>query len=752
MDSEENLLNSIKKLFSTPIQINYSNDINQYDENTLYEFYKLFSVFKYNDNKSITFNEIEQYLKDYSFLNIKLEQVNELIEKITKKKVKEINKDLYFNCMNILKNNLNNKLIENSKGIKIFPEEELNEPELNNFHNLLDYSNIIIKSNESLVVINKKIIDSQIQNDKILFEYYNKYFNTMIYSIEVYIFEIQKIYNEQKQKFDYYNDRIETKIKLLMDNNNNLENKYKSLKEDYEKNSKENLQNLYDELHDYKNQNENFQNEIINLKNELNESKKNLIDYENKFNLLEINKNDLILKYNRLEKEKEILDNHYNKLLVEFNNKLFIEQQEKDKKKEELEKSKNNNLTEEQKNLIEMNKEILTSYMIERENYCNQLEEINKGLKKQIEDLEKKQEFYEKEFSNLKIENNTIKLQNDRLKEQNEDLNRDLDSYKIGKKNLLSSLLKDDEDFNINNNNDLKNINLINKNKNNINNILIKQNLTPIYIKNTYRKDISKNNIRKENFDYLGLKMEENILQQLEDDYFNPNGTLCFSELIKYLDQDKKQTECILFITQSFYYFFNTSTYEKCFSIQIKNLRTINASTNNNIISLTFENGEIVIFEIFRILELIKFFKTLNEIQKEIKYTININKYNNQNFEKNNKKNYTNSPYYGNVIISGYMEKKYDNIFQKSFLKRFVALTQLGLIILDEPQGKPLEIINPLFSKIEEFNYKEEYYFELNIGKIKHVFSVKNNYLRKRWRYEIENWILSIYNDKIITI
>ena len=120
MDSEENLLNSIKKLFSIPIQINYSNDINQYDENTLYEFYKLFSVFKYNDNKSITFNEIEQYLKDYSFLNIKLEQVNELIEKITKKKVKEINKDLYFNCMNILKNNLNNKLIENSKGIKIF--------------------------------------------------------------------------------------------------------------------------------------------------------------------------------------------------------------------------------------------------------------------------------------------------------------------------------------------------------------------------------------------------------------------------------------------------------------------------------------------------------------------------------------------------------------------------------------------------------------------------------------------------------
>ena len=98
------------------------------------------------------------------------------------------------------------------------------------------------------------------------------------------------------------------------------------------------------------------------------------------------------------------------------------------------------------------------------------------------------------------------------------------------------------------------------------------------------------------------------------------------------------------------------------------------------------------------------------------------------------------------------MKKQYDNILQKSFLKRFVALTNLGLIVLDEPQGKPLEIINPLFSVIEEFNYKKEYCFELTIGKIKHIFSVKNNNLRKRWKDELEKWTLSIYNDEIVTI
>ena len=496
---EKSLENSIRQLFSSQIQINYSNDINDYDEDTLYEFYKLLCVFKYNDNKSIILYEIEQYLKDYPFLNIKLEQVNELFEKITKQKVNEIGKDIYFNCMEHLDKNLKNKLIENTQGVKTFTDEELNEPELNYFNNLLDFSNIIYKCNESLVVINKKLIESQIQNDKILIEYYTKYFNCMISSIQVYTYEIQKLYNEQKQKFEYYHDRIGTKINMLKEDNNNLENKYKSLKEETEKNSKENLEKLYDELHDIKNQNDNLQNEIINLKKEIEEKKKNIMDYENKNDLLEKNKSDLEAKYNRLEKEKEILDNHYNKLLSEFNSKILKEQQEEERKKE-LQK---NDLSQSQEMLVSMNKETLTSYMIERDNYCNQLEEINKNLKKQIENFEKNQEKIEKDFSELKSENATLKLQNDNLKDNNEQLNKDLDSYKTGKTNLLSNLLKDEEDFQGNGSNNLNNNNSIKLNKTQT---FIKQNLTPIYIKFSYRKE-PKKDINKISFDYLGLKL-----------------------------------------------------------------------------------------------------------------------------------------------------------------------------------------------------------------------------------------------------
>jgi hypothetical protein len=71
---------------------------------------------------------------------------------------------------------------------------------------------------------------------------------------------------------------------------------------------------------------------------------------------------------------------------------------------------------------------------------------------------------------------------------------------------------------------------------------------------------------------------------------------------------------------------------------------------------------------------------------------------------------------------------------------------------MDDPQGKPLEVINPLFAKIEEYNTKKGLCLELAIGKNRHIFCVSNDTLRKRWREEIEKWILNTYNDKIITI
>ena len=319
-----------------------------------------------------------------------------------------------------------------------------------------------------------------------------------------------------------------------------------------------------------------------------------------------------------------------------------------------------------------MNQESLTSYMIERDNYCNQLEEINKGLKNQIESYEKLQEKYEKEITDLKVSFSTLKLQNDNLIENNEQLKRDLEIEKLGKSNLLGNLLKGDDE---NNNNNINN-------KNN-NNILIKQNISPIFIKYSYRKDSKpKKNFKKLNFDFLGLKKEEIIIRNLEDEYYNPNDGFVFSEMIKYIDPENDETDCILFITQTFLYLLNKNTFKKCFSISIILLKIINASTDNNIISLIFDTGEILIFVIFRVFEFINFFKTMNAIERGNNYAINVNGNNNKNFDKK-KKNYSTTPFYGNAILSGYLKKKYEQFLQTTFNKRFVALYDIGLIVMD---------------------------------------------------------------------
>ena len=107
--------------------------------------------------------------------------------------------------MEQLRKHLNQKIIENTQNVKTFNEDELNNPELSNLNYIIDFSNIILKLNDSELIIKKNLMDSQNENDKIKIEYYSQYFNSINGAIQVYIYEIQRIYNEQKQKFEYYN-------------------------------------------------------------------------------------------------------------------------------------------------------------------------------------------------------------------------------------------------------------------------------------------------------------------------------------------------------------------------------------------------------------------------------------------------------------------------------------------------------------------------------------------------------------------
>ena len=737
---ERTLESSVEKFLSSPIQTIYTNENLDEDDEIVFEFFKFISLIQFGNNKTIPFFELENILKENKFINLNMENIKEIINKLSKQNLNELKKDLYFSLIEQLGNKFKNKLSDFAKKLKTFNEDELNEPKLKNFDNLISFSNILLKINESLISVKEKLIEVMNTGDKLKTQYYKKYFNVFISDIEVYVYEIERIYYEQNQKFDYFIDKINTKNNLLNEEKSILENKLNGQKEEIEKKYDKKLKKVTEKYEKIKEENEELKKEIEKIKNEKNQINDNLILLNNQISLFENNKNEIEKKYNNLEKENQQLNKNYSDLLNRFNEKLFKEKTELEKEKEFKENFKLLNIAEEQKNLINMHPEELISYIIERDKYNKNLEELNKKFKEELENYNNIKFKLEEDRNKLKVENTTLNRNKEELMIKINELNNELDEYKLGKKNtLFNSLLKSYNDFSSINNS-----------------ILIEEKTNTIFIKSSYLK-IENNNIQnyhnkiKANFDFLCLRLDERIIQNLEDDYYNPKSNTVFTELIKYIDHNNNILECIIFINENYLYLFNKETMEKAFSIPLIYLTIVNISTTNNTITLIFDSIENIMIEIFRILELINFFKTLNSLNKT-NISINSNKLNNQ-IEKIKRKNYTNSPYYGKCQLSSFIKKKYTNILQTYYDKKFLILCDLGLVLMDDPMGKPIEIINVLFAKTNEYNDSYgNYCFDIIIGDIIHSFCATSDSLRRKWVSEIENWIFFTYNDQIFEI
>ncbi len=737
---ERTLESSVEKFLSSPIQTIYTNENLDEDDEIVFEFFKFISLIQFGNNKTIPFFELENILKENKFINLNMENIKEIINKLSKQNLNELKKDLYFSLIEQLGNKFKNKLSDFAKKLKTFNEDELNEPKLKNFDNIISFSNILLKINESLISVKEKLIEVMNNGDKLKTQYYKKYFNVFISDIEVYVYEIERIYYEQNQKFDYFIDKINTKNNLLNEEKSILENKLNGQKEEIEKKYDKKLKKFTEKYEKIKEENEELKKEIEKIKNEKNQINDNLILLNNQISLFENNKNEIEKKYNNLEKENQQLNKNYSDLLNRFNEKLFKEKTELEKEKEFKDNFKSLNIAEEQKNLINMHPEELISYIIERDKYNKNLEELNKKFKEELENYNNIKFKLEEDRNKLKVENTTLNRNKEELMIKINELNNELDEYKLGKKNtLFNSLLKSYNDFSSINNS-----------------ILIEEKTNTIFIKSSYLK-LENNNIQnyhnkiKANFDFLCLRLDERIIQNLEDDYYNPKSNTVFTELIKYIDHNNNILECIIFINENYLYLFNKETMEKAFSIPLIYLTIVNISTTNNTITLIFDSIENIMIEIFRILELINFFKTLNSLNKT-NISINSNKLNNQ-IEKIKRKNYTNSPYYGKCQLSSFIKKKYTNILQTYYDKKFLILCDLGLVLMDDPMGKPIEIINVLFAKTNEYNDSYgNYCFDIIIGDIIHSFCATSDSLRRKWVSEIENWIFFTYNDQIFEI
>ena len=300
---ERTLESSVEKFLSSPIQTIYTNENLNEDDEMVFEFFKFLSLIQFNNNRTIPFFELDNILKENKFINLNIENIKDIINKLSKQNLNELKKDLYFSLIEQLGNKFKNKLSDFAKKLKTFDDDELNEPKLKNFENIIDFSNILLKINESLIPVKDKLIEVMNNGDKLKTEFYKKYFNVFISDILVYVYEIERIYYEQNQKFEYFIDKINTKNNLLIEEKSILKNKLNSQKEEIQTKYDIKINKLTEKYKKIKEENETLKKEIENLKNEKNQINDNLILLNNEISLFKNNKNEIEKKYNNLEKE-----------------------------------------------------------------------------------------------------------------------------------------------------------------------------------------------------------------------------------------------------------------------------------------------------------------------------------------------------------------------------------------------------------------------------------------------------------------
>ena len=720
---EQSLKNSVLQFISNPKKLNIDIDT---DNDDYFELYRLLASLQFTNDKMIQIKYLLELLNNYKFINLNKDSLEFTIKDLVKEKVDVIKKEQYMVIMEEMAKKFGNILEEKTKEKKIFTEDELNHAESKEFDDIDTILKILFNTLNSICLVHKKFCESLKNKENINIDYLNRYFNIFIDNQKLFLYEINRIYNFQKQKFNFYECALENKNILHKKKITQLNEEIKRQKDIEEMASFDNLKALNQEINKEKDKCQKLENEIKSIKLEYQKIQEEQFLSENKIMTLEKNIQEKQNKINALKKENELMSQKYKDVLNTLDKQLYYAR-EKEKYNDEI--YKNMNLNEKQKLLVNKKPEELISYIIEKDNFCVTLENKNNNLYEKIKQMEKSQDDMDKNFFELKSKVLTLENKNSNLIKENEDLQKLLEENQNKNGIYLNNLLEENDDEKKYNFIEVKNIQF------------------------NFKSKIKKQKINLRNYDYLCMKMNEKVLQNIEDEYYNASSNLFFSEIINYLDEEKQTTECALFITSEYLYLFNNMTFQKAYSIPLDNLRTIFISTLNNYVSMTFYEGNILNFELFRILDLMNFIKSLNALHKTKQLIeINMSDYNNQ-FVNNNINNFTLSAYHGRAIFSGYVQKRVEGIFKSGFEKRFASLTEIGLIIMDKPNGKTLHIINLLFAKWDIYNGGDgDYCFCLYIGNVKHTFSVDSDFIRNKWINEFKNWNKKIQEEESLMI
>jgi chromosome segregation ATPase len=285
-----------------------------------------------------------------------------------------------------------------------FNEKDLERPELKNFTNIDIFVKILKTISDSALICYQKRI-GDIKNNDI-----DRNFLVLINNMKLYFYEILRIYNQQRQKFDHFINMNDSKITILKQQKEDLEIQLRA------KDSDKILNDLYDEIKALnseidteKNKNDVLSKENQKLKQEISNDKNTI--YENENTIQELNR---ILKENEgkirsLNIEKELQAKKVKTIQDELNSYLLKDMEKKEQLNQAVEKM---NLDNSLKYLVNIEKADIIYSFNEKYKYFTSME---KDLKNKRTEREKTKLKNEEEINDLKEKNNSLNKKNEML-------------------------------------------------------------------------------------------------------------------------------------------------------------------------------------------------------------------------------------------------------------------------------------------------------------------------------------------------
>ena len=790
-EDEQRLNESIKKMNLSQHLLHLVN-MNKLDIISLFnEKDKYFTSIE-NNNKTLQnkLKELErevlqktEEMKDLNYNNNMLMKKNQMLQNEIEESKKEMQEQAGKSLL--LSNVLDDKVDREDYD---YLEGQLNEEKEKNFKlkKNINTLNEEISKKEEDIIRSKNKINSQ---ENIIKENESKILN-----LNEQLKQNEDKFNELMNKYKNLTAKVEEderrSINVIEEQNNDLSEKYLNEKLENEKielnNKIINLEKIKIELEknlaDFEAKNNTLNNKIKNLKNDL-----NAIKAENEILLKE--KNELT---NMLKEEKKLGE----KMKVEYdllnkeNTKIELLTQENKKLSEELDEQKNTirqlekditnqqlNIEQKENKIVNLTQEIESlksqyDFILNKYNDLNLLlnnkekakEEALKNIEEKyiflknllFEEIIKKYIDIDKLYLNEVEENKNLKKENSNFSQEIEQLKPYLDKSKDlqQKYKTLSDefkeaerkheiILKERNEYKLKYNNALEII--IKKNKEPKlfkSNLLARANTSQVIIKNqpNKKKNTPVNSYQEKIYDYLCLRTEKRITDKLKDSHWDKKTV--FTESIKYISKSQGTTSnCILFITNEYFYLFNYD-YICCFVSPLIELNSLSITKKSNYVSFSFQKNKTVIFEFFRVIELVIYMRLLKARQKSLKFLINSESHiytQSNEIIKNN--NFIECLYYGKASFSGRFIYIVDDISAFMNEYRFGVLCDIGLVILESPNGKPLNILNLLFADINKFNTKEgNNGLNINIRGEIYKLIFDSDKIREQWENIIKEW------------